>query len=423
MTIRSLEIKNLHGFKNIKLKFHKDLNLLVGKNGSGKTTALNILSSILSGDLTTIIKYQFEDLKIVYTDIDENLHNIIIKNKEQDIVIKLDDEEETIEKIEIKNQSVFDRNFSSINKNREFQGLSKLREAQPTYYLSLSRDMGNETSDLSNGNRLTNNLDESIQHIRDLVLKKHQQIMRKSEEYNREMRNEIFEAMFDYDSSRTNIKERIIKSREIKELRASLKEIGLNSESFDKFIESMNSDIRKLSAKELPEYDEQDIETQAIVISNVSQFLKIKKLWNIADKTNKRKVLENETITKFLGILNSFLIDSGKKIVFNPDKKIPLAFELLDPPQGATPYSLMKLSSGEKQLVIFFAYLLFKIEKNEQATFIIDEPELSLHLHWQRKFCKSALEISPNNQFIFATHSPEIIGSYRNKCRVIGDEN
>jgi predicted ATP-binding protein involved in virulence len=40
---------------------------------------------------------------------------------------------------------------------------------------------------------------------------------------------------------------------------------------------------------------------------------------------------------------------------------------------------------------------------------LIDEPELSLHLKWQRQFVPAIREASPSTQMILATHSPEII--------------
>ena len=74
------------------------------------------------------------------------------------------------------------------------------------------------------------------------------------------------------------------------------------------------------------------------------------------------------------------------------------------------------LSSGEKQIVTFFAYLIFGLQNTNQSLFIVDEPELSLHLYWQRLFVDTILEINPDIQLIFATHAPEIIGKHRDKA-------
>ena len=77
---------------------------------------------------------------------------------------------------------------------------------------------------------------------------------------------------------------------------------------------------------------------------------------------------------------------------------------------------MYQLSSGEKQIVTFFAYLLFGLQDTNQSLFIVDEPEVSLHLQWQRQFVDTLLELNPEIQLIFATHAPEIIGRHRDKA-------
>lgn len=61
--------------------------------------------------------------------------------------------------------------------------------------------------------------------------------------------------------------------------------------------------------------------------------------------------------------------------------------------------------------------LILYLESKEivQVFFVVDEPEISLHLSWQKTFVEKALNINKNIQLIFATHSPELIGKYRNK--------
>ena len=50
--IESVEITKLWGYQDIDLVFSEDVNILIGPNGSGKTTILNLLYSILSVELT-----------------------------------------------------------------------------------------------------------------------------------------------------------------------------------------------------------------------------------------------------------------------------------------------------------------------------------------------------------------------------------
>ena len=53
--------------------------------------------------------------------------------------------------------------------------------------------------------------------------------------------------------------------------------------------------------------------------------------------------------------------------------------------------------------------------KGESGIFIIDEPEISLNIKWQRKLIKALLDLTEGNpiQFIFATHSIELLTQYK----------
>ena len=62
--IESFKVTKLWGYRDIDLTFHKDVNILIGPNGSGKTTILNLLHSILSGDLRSISNVNFQQVKI-----------------------------------------------------------------------------------------------------------------------------------------------------------------------------------------------------------------------------------------------------------------------------------------------------------------------------------------------------------------------
>jgi predicted ATPase len=63
------------------------------------------------------------------------------------------------------------------------------------------------------------------------------------------------------------------------------------------------------------------------------------------------------------------------------------------------------MSSGEKQLIRIFIDVLLA---NGQPI-IIDEPELSLHIDWQRRLLGTLKRLAPKSQIIVATHSPEIM--------------
>ena len=70
---------------------------------------------------------------------------------------------------------------------------------------------------------------------------------------------------------------------------------------------------------------------------------------------------------------------------------------------------LSALSSGEQQLLVLYYQLLFEIEPDTLV--MIDEPELSMNVVWQRNFLKDLQRIIELRKFdvLIATHSPQII--------------
>lgn len=73
-----------------------------------------------------------------------------------------------------------------------------------------------------------------------------------------------------------------------------------------------------------------------------------------------------------------------------------------------------QLSDGEKQLYGRVVALMLLEPRN--SVILIDEPEISLHPAWQQDIMAIYASIGHNNQFIVATHSPQIIANtaYKN---------
>jgi energy-coupling factor transporter ATP-binding protein EcfA2 len=108
----------------------------------------------------------------------------------------------------------------------------------------------------------------------------------------------------------------------------------------------------------------------------------------------------HEAINSFCEIMNSFY--RNKSISFDLQKGLScqtLWGETIPP--GV-------LSSGEKQLLLLFCNIL--VARDNQSIFIIDEPELSLNVKWQRRLVDTLVEFTNRNpiQFILATHSIEL---------------
>jgi predicted ATPase len=70
-----------------------------------------------------------------------------------------------------------------------------------------------------------------------------------------------------------------------------------------------------------------------------------------------------------------------------------------------------ELSAGEKQMLSFLCYNAFYSD----SIIFIDEPELSLHVDWQRQLFSILSRQNSTNQFVIATHSPFIYSKYPDK--------
>ena len=71
------------------------------------------------------------------------------------------------------------------------------------------------------------------------------------------------------------------------------------------------------------------------------------------------------------------------------------------------PIDLKVLSSGEKQMLTIL--LAVYLEKGEHYVLFMDEPEVSLHVEWQKQLIGIIRQLNPNVQIILSTHSPAMI--------------
>lgn len=90
---------------------------------------------------------------------------------------------------------------------------------------------------------------------------------------------------------------------------------------------------------------------------------------------------------------------SGNKRVYLSDRTIEIHGA------GDEVISLAQLSSGEKHIL----RILVETILAEDSPLIIDEPEISMHVDWQKDLIASMRQLNPLAQVILATHSPEIM--------------
>lgn len=122
-----------------------------------------------------------------------------------------------------------------------------------------------------------------------------------------------------------------------------------------------------------------------------------------------------EKLDTFINIVNNKLF--YKKIKISKEHGIQIFSDI----DKDNEIKLSDLSSGEKQEIILFFELIFSTDKS--LMILIDEPELSLHVAWQKKFIDDLFNIikNKNMNIIIATHSPYIIGKYEDNQIDLGE--
>mgnify|MGYP000445916597 FL=1 len=109
--------------------------------------------------------------------------------------------------------------------------------------------------------------------------------------------------------------------------------------------------------------------------------------------------LLSEPKKKFQDLIDDLFSDTGKKIIRTENEiRFTQIGETLHPYQ---------LSSGEKQMLVILLTVL--IEDNLPYVLFMDEPEVSLHIEWQKRLIDLILDLNPNVQIILTTHSPAVI--------------
>ncbi|MFE2522758.1 AAA family ATPase [Streptomyces sp. NPDC059382] len=140
-------------------------------------------------------------------------------------------------------------------------------------------------------------------------------------------------------------------------------------------------------------------------------------LWAYLEDTEKKLSTFSELLAKvslLREIINSrFLyktleIDRRRGLLLKSDDRVELGLSML--------------SSGEQHELVLVYDLLFNVQPG--ALVLIDEPEISLHISWQKRFIDDLRRISQLVEFrsVVATHSPQIASRWRSRMVSLGPD-
>ena len=165
---------------------------------------------------------------------------------------------------------------------------------------------------------------------------------------------------------------------------------------FDAAVSEMSEDLKSYS---LFDFDHEDVEEMELI---EQQVLEVREM--MLAILHKEVAATNDFLKlrlTFEEIMNErFLF---KSIRLDPEVGIKIVS------QDGKDIQLHDLSSGEQHLLVLFYQLLFDTEPDTLV--MIDEPELSMNVVWQRNFLKDLERIVELRKFdvLIATHSPEVI--------------
>lgn len=101
----------------------------------------------------------------------------------------------------------------------------------------------------------------------------------------------------------------------------------------------------------------------------------------------------------FQDLVDDLFQETGKHIVRTENE---ICFTQIG--EMLSPY---QLSSGEKQMLAILLTVL--VEDQQPYVLLMDEPEVSLHIEWQKRLIDLIMELNPNVQILLTTHSPAVI--------------
>jgi ABC-type glutathione transport system ATPase component len=107
----------------------------------------------------------------------------------------------------------------------------------------------------------------------------------------------------------------------------------------------------------------------------------------------------SEPKKKFQDMIDRLFDETGKQLIRSKNE---ILFTQIG--EELTPY---QLSSGEKQILAILLTVL--IEDNLPYVLFMDEPEISLHIEWQKNLIDMIMDLNPHVQIVLTTHSPAVI--------------
>ncbi|CDG96506.1 conserved hypothetical protein [Xenorhabdus bovienii str. puntauvense] len=402
--IHSVKIEGVWERLNAECTFNDDVNIIIGKNGSGKTNFMNILHAILSVEPESISFGDFSSATIT----------LKRKNGDKKYPIKVNVSEEDknggilfVYILEGKKYEIPSLDsYSYISRRRLREKINVLKEklsnvvslsSLPVYRFSISEHLAKRDSlDIRIDTEYTNPVDSRLNQLLKDLMMYHVQLSQRARNVSIKLQKEVLASILysEEDSEDESLVTEFNPDNEKRELIAAydrLNAIGDDVENkIDFHIESISKTLSEIKTSHNNDINSRPLEAFRKTQSIIKKSLNAEK--EIDDIFSQKNL--------FLKIISEFI----------PDKDLIFSDVLFHFKNKHGKINHEKLSSGEKQLLILLIETL--LQQKNPYVFLTDEPELSLHIEWQRKIIPAIRKLNPNSQIIAATHSPEVASTY-----------
>ena len=425
----------MRGYITKKILFRNSVTFLIGINGSGKTTVLKLLNGLLKPSLKDLVEIEFSYLKLELEDNQSKNTFLYCRKEEGKINIGyIDGLKEENYYIDVsrylllskskENYSLEDEELERMYMDFSATNVYKcIRKISMPVILGLNRTYSLQRPIMRNRSisfpiqyesDKKDDMAKALMKVQSLVYDYILETARRQSKLSEEFKDKVYDEMLsplDNDSFKSNWSKDY---KKLQEAKAALSKLS-NDESQTKITRKI-SEFIDVFERNINEYVNSINNTQS-VLPNIQhdkamhllmlsfQLNKIKKIAEYAKENSDKISGLRSPITRFVNSVNMFFEEGGKNIMVAGNGDIIV----MNKRRKNKKMQVEELSSGEKQIIILMAYLAFKVDGRRQRIYIVDEPEVSLHITWQERFVDALLEACPDGQFILATHSPSII--------------
>ena len=371
LMIKSLEVEGLNAKINASLAFNEDLNIITGANGSGKTTLLKLIWYLISGQIDRVLYITFDHLSIAT---DQFELSIASQDRNRD-------------------------NFFiqwSFSDSEEYG-----RGEQTIHYMAADTACAQLNADIARTMKSSlffpsfRRIEGGFSHIhQNRSNARRREQIRSPRRVRAEERDPFQDVMTQFAEQQSNGDHKFVASFSTTDIEELVPRKNLDiSEDINKMYADLSHGLKeKIFSDPMSEHQEATSDLEQIRLA-------------FARAADEEEALRNP-LTALNDLVNGILKQS-----------ITVAEEVTLGEKNSTKFS-DELSSGEQQMLSFLCYNAF----SSNTAIFIDEPELSLHIDWQRLLLPTLLDQGTGNQFFMATHSADIYARYPHKEKLLGDD-